>query len=303
MTGVLLAVAAAAAILAAAEIALRRLDLADPPCFQFDSRYGYQLRPMQSVSPRGHRFQINNVGLRGADIGPLVPGERRVVFVGDSIVYGGGKVADAELFVTRVADACHAGCGRPVRGVNVSVPGWGIQNMAAFLDVHGTFAADVVVWVVPSVDFYRGKTSLQQIGFTETKPRSRVGYLLRVWLRANARQRPQTGAARRVAKAEILAGNLAALDRAVDTLRSVGVPTIVAVLPDRTGLRHLGAVVERFKQVAEAHGATFLNLEPVVQAHAVGRLFDDGVHLNRHGHHVVATALVPFVLGTLERRT
>ena len=58
--------------------------------------------------------------------------------------------------------------------INISAPGWGIQNIVAYVQSVGFYDADLVVWVVPADDFRRRKTLLSDYpGFPLEKPRLR----------------------------------------------------------------------------------------------------------------------------------
>ena len=161
----------------AAEVAVRSLDVFDPPAFEDNAAYGYLMRPNQSVSTRGIRFRINNIGFRGEDVPPRKPvGVTRIAFVGDSITYGGGTIPDDELFVNRTASGLSTSRRSRFEGLNLSAPGWGVQNMVAYLSAHGVHEADWIVWVLSTVDFRRPKTTREENGFWSSKPWSRFAY-------------------------------------------------------------------------------------------------------------------------------
>jgi lysophospholipase L1-like esterase len=295
---VLLSAAVFGSALAAIELALRWCDWADPPIFCGDPRYGYLMRPHQSVSTRGRRFRINNVGLRGEDVSARCESERRLVFVGDSNTYGGGRIADDELFVNRIARGVSEVRRQRVSSVNVAAPGWGVQNMAAFIAVNGAFEADALIWIVPSADFRRPLTSLHELAFPEERPRSRLMYVVRSWERARqTRRRPWPGS--RPAPEDILSANIDALGDALRRLS--GIPLLVVVLPGEHGYGRLANDVTRFKSVAQTHGASFAELAPVLQGRREERLFDDRVHLSARGHAVVTDAVIPVVVQMLSR--
>src|SRR5438552_2563223 len=118
-------------ILTATEVLLRFADIGDVTVFEANPDYGYLMRPNQSVSPRGHRFHINHAGLRGAEFtATKQPGVFRIVFVGDSVTFGGGRIREEDLFVSRIAEMIRSGNQSPIDIINAGVPGWGIQNMA-----------------------------------------------------------------------------------------------------------------------------------------------------------------------------
>jgi lysophospholipase L1-like esterase len=55
---------------------------------------GWEMVPGEHYTYQ-HRVAVNSLGLRGPELGPKVPGEQRVLFLGDSLTYGQG-VADDE---------------------------------------------------------------------------------------------------------------------------------------------------------------------------------------------------------------
>ena len=282
----------------AIELVLRWMDMADPPTFQKDPHCGYRLRPDQSVSTRGYRFRINNVGLRGEDISSRKANELRIAFIGDSITYAGGKVPDPDLFTTRVGKAIGAARNERVLAVNISAPGWGIQNMTGFIGAFGIFECDVVVWVIPSTDFRRPRTKLEDFRYPQTRPRSRAIYSAKSWLSAfmtRGWHTPLSDEYADIPGREILRANLEALGAALNQLRDAAVPVIVVALPDDAGYGRLAEDVRAFSVVASTAGATFVDLGPVFRLQPHNRLFHDGVHLDVEGHHVVAGALVEVI--------
>jgi hypothetical protein len=302
MNGLVLSVATVVLGVVSIELVLRWLDVADPPVFQYNPHYGYLMRPDQSVSTRGLRFRINNAGFRGADISPQKLGERRAVFVGDSVCYGGGTIPDADLFVNRVSEALSALRQERVTAINVSAPAWGIENMAAFIAANGVFEADVVVWVVPSGDFRRAKMRLQFAGYPQTRPRCRLIFVAATWLFAFRHRQWHARAASEPsvdAGAHVLEANLAALDTTLRGLRAAGIPFVMAVLPGESGYGNLANDLRPLKATAGAHGAAFVDLEPALRMARDTPLFFDGAHLTRRGHAIVADALLSAVSAAL----
>jgi hypothetical protein len=305
MNGVVLSIAAFVLAFALIELVLRWLDVADPPVFQYSENFGYLMRPDQSTSTRGHRFRINNAGLRGEDIGARKLRERRAMFVGDSTCYGGGSVPDADLFVNRTSEALSALRQERVTAINASAPGWGVQNMAAFIAANGVFEADVVVWVVPSCNFRRQKMRLHDLGYPETRPRCRLVFAATTLLSAvrNRRWRAQAGAAHAaIPGAHVLEANLAVLDSTFRGLRASDIPVVVAVLPRESGYGDLANDVKRLQATADANGAAFVDLEPAFRMLRHAPLFLDGVHLSSQGHEIVANTILPAVSAALASR-
>jgi hypothetical protein len=282
---------------AATEGVLRWLDVGDPPVFESNPRYGYLMRPSQSASTRGRRYWINQAGFRGADFAAVKrPEAIRVVFLGDSITYGGGQIAESDLFVNRVARMLEATERRRVEPVNLSVPGWGLQNMAAYVAEKGLHDADLLVWVISAVDFRRPKATLEENGFWESKPVFRTVYLAS-WSTRVARH---LLGARAVAVAdtpsrpsETLELNVSAVDATLRRLRSRGLPCLMVLVPADPRYGTAPTDGARFSAVANTYGVPVADMGTVFGRHPAEKLFADGVHLTVQGHALVAQAITP----------
>jgi hypothetical protein len=112
----------------------------------------YDMDPFSHHRPRpGYRsddgvVRVNSLGYRDEEEFPREkpPGERRILFLGDSFVFGGYRPA-AETFVGRCARAI-AAVASGVRAINASCPEWGTRHEAAALEHHDLpLSPDVVV--------------------------------------------------------------------------------------------------------------------------------------------------------------
>lgn len=280
----------------AAEAVLRWWDIGDPPAFTADPHYGYLMRPDQSVSTRGHRFRINTAGFRGPDFVWSKPdGVVRLLFLGDSITYGGGSIPDEALFVNQVASSL-VPWEDSVEAVNLSVPGWGIQNMAAYVMTKGLPRADALIWILPAEDFRRPKSTMEEHGFRSKKPWSRLLYVTSVVLRRELGWFSASSGARSSPE-ETLARNVDAFRRTLELVARGGTLCVVVALPDGAGYEHeeLWDDLVRFRQAAESLSIPFLDLGSAFEYHRVEEFFLDEIHLSRLGHEMVASAIAPFL--------
>lgn len=283
---------------ATAETLLRWFDIADVPVYERNPEYGYLMRPNQSVSTRGRRYAINSHGLRGRDFAsPKQENTLRLLFVGDSVTYGGGIIREPDLFVNRIVEGmnthpkrCHL-----TEAVNLSVPGWGIQNMAAYTLTKGIFEADIVVWVVPSADFRRWKTSLEDLGFPEARPFSRTTYVIRRVFGGFFQSRWQGGFTRGqvgVGSPRVFEENVAMLTKAMGEILSRGATALVVLLPAEAGYGALHDDRDRLQRAAAQMRISSIDMEAVFRAHLKEKLFYDGIHLSEAGHRVMAETLL-----------
>jgi GDSL-like lipase/acylhydrolase family protein len=298
LLNLILLVVASLLALTSSEALLRVFGVGDPPVFQSHPSYGYLMQPNQWVSTRGHRFRINQAGFRGDDWAvPKRPETIRTMFLGDSITFGGGSILDDQLFVNRVKGLLAKTDGRNVETLNAAAPGWGIENMAAFLGARGTFDADVLIWTLPTVDFRRPKTSLEDHAFPTSKPWLRLLYLGRTLLHTTNQLDIQPGVGEGT-----LERNVALFRESLTALARTRIVCVVLIVPASPRYDHFIEDVPRFRAVAEAAHVPFVDLHASFRRHPPEALFTDGVHLSVRGHELVAEEITPIVRGVLARR-
>jgi len=146
------------------EIGLRVYGLGDPGLYEVNPLYGYRPKAHQTVRRiRGAMVHTNNIGLR-ANTDWDSASANKVLFLGNSVTYGGSYVSNNEVFselALRGMTGWVAGDG----GVN----GWGGENIHGLVVRSGFHPARVYVTVLIENDFYRGLVSKPAV-FPTTKP-------------------------------------------------------------------------------------------------------------------------------------
>ena len=107
-----------------AEVALNSFTgLGRPVLFYENPVYGYRMKPNQETWRfGGAHFKINNLGLRAnEDWDDDIRG--KVLFVGDSVTYGGNHISNEDLFSTLAVK------GLPLKAGNAGIPNWGVENV------------------------------------------------------------------------------------------------------------------------------------------------------------------------------
>jgi hypothetical protein len=252
-------------VLAAAELGMRVTGLGEVTTYRPDPRWGYLMQPGQRVAPYGSPVEINSLGLRGPELrDPKPPGVTRVMFLGDSITYAGGRVPEAGLFLRRL-ETLAAEHGLAVESVNVSAPGWSPQNWVAWTAANGLLGADLVVPVIPTIDLARPFARPEQHEFLERPPLLRLGNL---WLKVRALRVPSVPLTE-----ESLVANLAAIREFESRLN--GVPLVAVFIPSQTPGDHLEWWLPYEKEFPDA-----LDLRQSLEPSD----FLDVVHLAASGH-------------------
>ena len=131
--------------------------------------YGYRPIPNQTVSRDQGRttIHINNLGLRAnQDWNENQANNTRVLFLGDSVTYGGSYIDNHDLFSTLAFK------NNPnLQTANAGVNGWGILNIHGLIKNLNFMPAKVYITVVPEGDFYRGLNRIGGQLFWVDKPK------------------------------------------------------------------------------------------------------------------------------------
>lgn len=153
---------AAVVLLAGSEIGLRLRGHGRPPVYVSDPISGYHLAPGQKTTWRGVRFDVNRHGMRAPDRDlAKKPGTLRVLTLGSD---GGLRVEQGALFgralERRLAEAMAGRGAGSIEVWNADVAGWGPPSMRGYVELFGTFEADVAVLVLAQGALEQPKQSL-----------------------------------------------------------------------------------------------------------------------------------------------
>ena len=283
-------VAAGAALLVAAELALR-VALGPPALTVLHPSIEYLFAPDQDVVRLGNRFRTNAHGMRS---GPLPPAEEdhsyRLAVLGDSVINGGNPTDQDEL-ATAILDGERIADGRTVRAMNISAGSWGPGNLLAYVDAFGLFDADYAVFVFSEHDLEDDRTFAPPSATTMPRERPVLAlaefvtrylprYVALPWgeARAKAEPSPLPGDAR---------DSLEALARRV---AGAGIPACVVLHPER-GAPRAGPLPENLATIAgifRRQGAVAVD----GRAFLVGpEVYRDHIHPNARGQAALARAI------------
>ena len=272
------------------EICVRIMGWGQVVEFTPSERWGYLMTPSQEVSSYGHPVIINSLGLRGHPVMKRKPpGKLRILFVGDSVTYGGARLKQEELFATKIQQRI-ARRGSEAEIVNLSAPAWSPQNWIAYIESNGLHEADVVVLVLPECDLGRRFSTIDNRSFQQRAPPLRVQSIVR-WAYLMASQAwsgsespfvidPPTDRATSERRVE---ANVQAVSKLLQICRGRGVPSVVALLPSLPASQY-SHYWPRFEAIIAAP----LDLRNTLNDDS---LFMDGTHLSRKGHDFVAQAV------------
>jgi hypothetical protein len=283
--------------LALLEFGLRLLGLGSPLIYHESLLYGYALRPNQKETrQRNAIVTINEKGLRS--IKPWA-GKIKILFLGDSVTYGGSYIDDRDTFAERTCELLNQGIGRQdITCGNAGTNAYGVRNVIGRLKFGGLSDSDVVVVTLISADFYRGFTSLRGLPFF-TRPLSGplqatmelFAFELDV-LRSRVRFGPT------VIKKEGVDWNIE-LNLAISELKKVleertseGKTVLLVWSPSKQWVEGIKESSEAAPRVMlERLGFPFIDMTDYIHAENIKEIYYDSGHLEKTGHLVYATKI------------
>lgn len=139
------------------EFAARMIGLGDPVIYEIDYTYRFAASPNQRKERlRGAIVAINESGLRANEPWAGAKGHK-VLFVGDSVTYGGSYIDNSELFSEIFCASKERDTGKPVVCGNAGVNSYGVLNMSMRLRYDERIAdADTIVIVILPDGAFRG---------------------------------------------------------------------------------------------------------------------------------------------------
>jgi len=281
--------------LLALELFLRTFSgLGNPPLYELSPLYGYRLKPNQVIEPRGNfgffygaRLTTNNLGLRATDDWDSNPAGK-ILFLGDSVTYGGQYIDDAQLF-TSVAGSRLPGWQVGNGGCNA----WGIGNISGLMMDYGFSPADVVVTSVIEGDFYRGTSRAASLPLWIDRPRFALQDLLMhfIWRANQTRYENSVGAIiRDEAHLDMIVDRAARRLKDLDRhLKHKQVHHVIFILPTRSQVvdgalpdSRIKKALEKYEINAEYLLPKLLSMEPDHENRR--KWYHDEAHLEVSGH-------------------
>lgn len=149
----------------------RRYGLGDPPLYMKDREIEYLMQPSRRYRRKGRIMRINQWCMRSDEFekSKASADERRVLVLGDSVVFGGQGVDQALIATSLLQAALGERLGVPVVVGNASAASWGPPNLMNYVRRYGTFEADVIVVVMSSHDYADVPAEVSNVGMM-TRP-------------------------------------------------------------------------------------------------------------------------------------
>jgi lysophospholipase L1-like esterase len=263
----------------------------DDPALDFD-HVKSKSAVLQSVPIR-----LNEAGLRGGPVEPVVDGGRRILFLGGSIALGWG-VAEADTVEARLEKQLRA-TGQHVQVLNGGVGNYNAKRYVSrfFKELTGLRPTDVVVHY-----FLRDAEALSPSDDNAVLRNSELAVTLwiayhRLFDRSGEQSLVDHYRSAYQSDAPGFVEMQANLKRLAEYARANQVRIYLAMTPDVHNLvdYKFGFVHEQMRDVAERLGYNYIDLLPAMQGRRPEDLFamPGDPHPNALGHQLMADAILP----------
>ncbi|MBS0286855.1 MAG: hypothetical protein JSR17_06130 [Proteobacteria bacterium] len=266
--------------------------------------YGYRPIASQTVARQAnHTISINNLGLRADKDWDIHDFSHKILFLGDSVTYGGSYITNQQLFSHLV------GTHYPkfMTG-NAGVNGWGVINVHALIKEMQFLPAQVYVSVFPEGDFYRGLNRIGGQPFWTRKPSCALEELFQYFVYEL-----------QLKKGAIFNINIASpqekeliVDIAVRHLKELDSylkenqrDHIIYITPSQQELLGKSAQDEIIKNTLAKYGLNVIYIKDRIKeipADEIPQYFHDDIHLSEKGHQLWATIMAHDLKEILDHR-
>jgi hypothetical protein len=292
------AIVAFVALFLLAEGVARTRGFGDPVLYVADPVVGYYTAPDMKKDRYGGLVQTNRWGMRSDDVAEKKPaGTFRILMLGDSTLYGGSYIDQADLYASILPKLLNQGKGLPgkVEILAMGVNGWGPFHERGYVTKFGVFEADLAIINMPCDDINRPLYGLMSVPFFSNKQPPKLA-LEEFANHFMWRYRSAHAGLDDAWEQEQSQLGIAEYGRLVDDLKAKGVPEVMAaILPNRSSgtggpeepreVKWIGQLLDTF----EKHGAHPYYAKGYFAGKGKAEeLYYDNVHLHVKGHRLYA---------------
>lgn len=278
-------------MIASAEFVAAKLGLGDPLLYNESVAVSFSLQPNQSKSRRrGAMVTIDSYGLRSLKDWSD-PSDLRILFIGDSVTYGGSYNDDSEIFSEIVCrDLRDSGLSNVTCG-NAGTNGYGTDNMRARLRYSSFDNEDIIVTTIISGDPTRGMAEMYTMPLFSKSPQPFVPALTEATLfildkvRNRFRFQRRSGIYRE-ADLQAVEESLVNLLKTLADKQQQGKKVLLVYSPIRSEME--GHPNEQLQglllDILQDSKMPFIDMRPTLRQEDLDDVYFDGVHLNVYGH-------------------
>ena len=293
-------------LMAIAEIGLRLVTgLGKPALYIADESIGYLLAPNQKLRRFSNKIEINQYSMRSDKIEPhKATNTERILFVGDSVVYGTGHMDQSQTIPALVEKKLQPeGSKKVIETLNAATNSWSPRNELAYLQRFGLFDADILVLIINTDDLFAAQPSSLVVGKAKNYPdKAPALALIELYQQTIAPPKsiPELEKLRQ-SEPEPLAKNLAAIRQIKQMAQAKNIKFVLAITPLLSELQtgstpEAAAARQKLGQLVQQEKIEYLDFLSVWADFPQPEfLYRDHIHPNLQGNHKLSAAITEII--------
>ena len=258
------------------------MGLGSPVLYDNKKVYGYRPLPNQETK-RFHAslIKINNLGLRADKDWDPNDRKGKILFLGDSVTYGGSYIANNELFSHLVGKKLGLEAG------NAGVNAWGVENVAALIMDHKFLPAKIYVSTFCAGDFTRGLAQIGHLPFWGHSPKYALKELFYYYLASFNHRRFYNSKPTEDTRKALIYRAAKRLKEMDSFLKSKGLKHHIFITPGRGQVLNNEPKDSLVQEALKHHDIKVTYIaENLKNKKNMENAFYDGIHLTKLGHEI-----------------
>jgi hypothetical protein len=264
--------------------------LGGPVLYNANPLYGYRPLP-NKVYTRfgGAKIKFNNLGLRAEEDWDSNRDDK-ILFLGDSVTYGGSFIDNQELFsYLALTDL------KNFQGGNAGVNAWGVENIYGLVVESNFIPAKFYITTLAEQDFYRGLTRMQGLPFFNVPPKYALAELWYYfcYLQNNQRYAAWEDYVGSEERRYVVKKAVAKLNEMDEFLKRHGFQHLIFISPNRDQVFNDAPKDELVHKLLKEFNLPHIYILDELKQFEIAKkeekyIFYDGTHLNKKGHEIWA---------------
>jgi len=299
-------VAASLILIVLLEIYLRlTFGFGNPPLMISDPEIEYYFKPSSCYRRFGNKICINQYAMRSDELLDKARYDARVAVIGDSVVYGGALVDQANIS-TEILKQIYEKRDENLSVLNISAGSWGPANQFAYINRFGLFDSDAVFLVLGSQDMADVPVFSKNLGSDNPvrQPTSAISELVgryvipRTPVIKNILYDGPSGAKFNYTDADRVKLGALALERLLARLCAEDIPIVIFFHAEQQEIKR-GIVPPLLQKIVSRQGKCDIRIDNMAKKMPsnVGDIYRDNIHLTALGQRLYANEMARLIDG------
>jgi len=273
----------------------KKFGLGKPLIYESSRIYGYTIKPNQKIERLGNTIIINNLGMRSSN-NFKHKSKKKIIFLGDSVTYGGSIVSNNDLFSVKVCNLLNKEKNNYICG-NLAVNGYNLYSIIRNIRYKNFDEESLIVITVIANNFPRMFHNVISQPFWTKEIKNFFPALTEVFFIINDKYRNQIkynlGEEKELKKIDIKYYNDLA-DELKNIISEKKNKYVILYSPSKSE-RNKKEDNKIFKNILKTKFQNYFDLSEIILEENE-EIYHDNIHLNKKGHDVYSKYIYSLII-------